>query len=528
MVRPILILCILLSSGFVGVVRAETVATAAQAAGSVQFSSGEVATPALAAAVFTRIERQGIAAVFDQAGRHGLRPDRYLTPDLKKMIDQSVDDADVTVNNALLDAMALYARDLSGMRVPARELGLRAKDWRQAPDVATIKDEISRAPDRLVYLADLAPATPLYQALQGELDQLVERLKAGEGGKSIYKFKAIRRSIRPGDTHAAIPDLRTVLGAALAQGQDPALYDDALVQIVMEFQRNHGLKDDGIIGVKTIQFFNQTYQERYQQVIANLERLRWLDPIKPDKYIVVNIPAATLWGIEKGEVKLEMPVIVGRTKRPTAQFKTLVQGVRFNPTWTVPDVVKKEDFLPELRKDASFLASKGVSLWTQDPKTGEQVQIDPLFVDWEKVTEEDLPRFRMVQPSGHDNALGVVRIIMPNPYDIYLHDTNTPQYFRHDNRDISSGCVRLSRPRDMARFVLSGEAGWNDDRMFKVIETEKTRDVMLANRFPVLMLYQTAWLKKGGKLVLAYDIYQEDIKLYKALVQHGLVPKFSK
>ncbi len=523
-----LLFCILYSMSFVGGARAETPAPVLQDAGAVQFSSGDSAASVVAAPIFTQIERQNILSLLDQAGRHGLRPDRYLTPELTKMIEQSVDDADPAVNAALLDAMVLYARDMSGMRVSARDVGLRAKDWRQTPDAALVKDEISRAPDRLAYLAGLAPATPLYQALQSELDQLVPRLKAGEGGKSIYKFKALKRSIRPGDTHATIPDLRTVLGAALAEGQNPLLYDDALVQIVMEFQRNHGLKDDGIIGPKTIQFFNQTYQQRYQQVIANLERLRWLDPVKPEKYIVVNIPAATLWGIEKGEVKLEMPVIVGRTKRPTAQFKTLVQGVRFNPTWTVPDVVKKEDFLPELRKDASFLATKGVSLWTKDPQTGEQVQIDPLFVDWEKVTEADLPRFRMVQPSGRDNALGVVRVIMPNPYDIYLHDTNTPQYFRHDNRDISSGCVRLSRPRDMARFVLSGETGWNDDRMFKVIEAEKTRDVMLTNRFPVLMLYQTAWLKKGGQLVLAYDIYQEDIKLYQALARLNAVPKFSK
>lgn len=466
-----------------------------------------------------------MAVVLSESWQHGLNPDTYRADVISAALKQPDARDNLELDTLMLDSLARYVGDMTGMRVRATTIGLRSKDWRVslAPDVAI--NALLASPDPIKYLNDLLPKSALYSLLQKELLDLRASIEKGDGDKAIYPIRPISRTVHPGDVNAAIGDLRERLGVRSPESNNNNEYDDRLAQVVMQFQRNHGLKDDGIIGPQTIRFFNQTHNERYRQVIANLERMRWLNPEKPKKYIVINIPAATLWAVEDDTVKSEMPVIVGRVKRPTAQFQAMVSGVRFNPTWTVPEVIKKEDFLPELQKDPTFLTSKGIDVWKKDGD--ESVLVDPAYVDWASITEKDLAQFRMVQGSGKSNALGQIRVLMPNDYGIYLHDTNTPEYFRDDARTISSGCVRLSRPQEIARFVLDGVKDWSDEKMQKIIADEKTREIPANPPFPVILLYQTAWMKTDGTLVLAYDIYEEDLKLYDALVARKLVPPFS-
>jgi L,D-transpeptidase YcbB len=474
---------------------------------------------------FSPQQLKEITDVFAASDKQGLNPVTYHTEVLQKHLT----DADITTSlefdAVLLDAVARYAGDMTGMRVKPENLGLRAKDWRVRMEPLVAFQTLLASSDPAAWLESLTPSSKLYHQLQVELALLRPKIATGNGHDPMYPFPVLEGVLHRGDRHAAIVTLRERLGVEPEDAAKADLYDDPLARMVMEFQQHHGLKDDGIIGPQTVQFFNQTYLERYRQVVANLERLRWLDPAKPTKYIVINIPAATLWAINNDKVVAEMPVIVGRAKRPTAQFKTEVVGVRFNPTWTVPLVIKVEDFLPELRKDPEFLNKKGIVLLQKgdDGKTFEP--IDPTSVDWTELQDADMEHFRMVQGAGRSNALGKIRILMPNQYGIYLHDTNTPEYFRDDKRTISSGCVRLSDPQTIARFVMEGTPGWSEEKMVKYLAADdKTVDQIAKPSFPVILLYQTAWLKKDGSLVLAYDLYEEDIKLYNELEAMQLLP----
>lgn len=482
--------------------------------------------PLILAKTYTNAQRADMADMLAKSWEHGLNPETYratfISESLKKQGAATAHDLDLL----MLDSLARYIRDMTGMRIRAKDMDLRAADWRKPIEPDAALAALQAAPDPVAYLKSLAPQGHLYARLQAELAALKPVLESGRGGESIYPFAPIKKVIRPGDRNPSIADLRDRLGGKVPETGNADEYDDRLAQVVMDFQRNHGLKDDGVIGRQTIQFFNQTYFERFRQVVANLERMRWLDPVKPAKYIVVNIPAATLWAVENDKVVAEMPVIVGRKTRPTAQFKTNVIGVRFNPTWTVPETIKNEDFLPELLKNPDFLTDKGVEVWRG--KGDDAVQIDPRDVDWTAVGEGDMASMRMVQPSGPHNSLGQIRIMMPNQYDIYLHDTNTPEYFRDDARSISSGCVRLSRPQEIAKFVLDGADGWSQEGLKDVLTSEKTKEYRANHPFPVFFLYQSAWLKKDGSLVMAYDIYEDDIRLYDALAADDLVPKFTK
>ena len=162
----------------------------------------------------------------------------------------------------------------------------------------------------------------------------------------------VKGVLRPGARNKSVLTVRRRMGFEADSKMDAHYqYDDALAKSVMAFQKAHGLKPDGIVGRQTIKLMNITREDKINQLLANLERLRWVEQNKPHRYIMVNVPSAMLWAVEKGSVKIEMPVVIGRPTRPTNIFSTQVTGIRFNPTWTVPPTIKRDDYLPKLRED---------------------------------------------------------------------------------------------------------------------------------------------------------------------------------
>jgi murein L,D-transpeptidase YcbB/YkuD len=270
---------------------------------------------------------------------------------------------------------------------------------------------------------------------------------------------------------------------------------------------------------------NMSVDEKIHQVIANMERLRWLEDERPGKYILVNVPSATLWAVEDGRVVLEMPVIVGRPKRETRSFITEITGVRFNPKWTVPPTIKAQDFLPNLIEDPNYLVNKGIRVTAIID--GQRQEIDSTSIDWSKITPADLRALRMTQDAGDDNALGRVRVLMDNDYDIYLHDTNAPEYFKKADRALSSGCIRVADPAGIADFILGANGNWSRERMERIIASDRTSEVMAAQTVPVYILYQTIWVDASGALVYGEDIYKDDSRLIAAMKRHNLlhIPK---
>jgi len=285
----------------------------------------------------------------------------------------------------------------------------------------------------------------------------------------------------------------------------------------MAFQRSQGLKADGIIGPHTVKLMNISNEEKINQILVNLERLRWIEPNKPTRYVMVNIPSATLWAVENETVKLQMPVVVGRKKRPTKSFTTTITGIRFNPTWTVPPTIKRDDYLPKLREDPYYLSDRGIELMDG------VMTVDPGTIDWQEASWSDVNRMRMVQGSGSNNPLGHVRVIMNNPYGIYLHDTPDKGYFNRATRAISSGCVRMADAHAFADFVLSPNQGWSAEKRQKILSSGQQQEVRASQPLPVYLGYQTIWLGDDGQLIYGRDLYGEDQRLFKLLTRHDLI-----
>ncbi len=445
----------------------------------------------------------------------GLNPGNYKVKDIVAAREAK----DWPRYDAAMDAAVVqYVRDVTAPRIAPSRLGMAGKSWKTPPTAKLIIQTMRERKDVSDLLEEITPKGATYRALQQKLKDIADDVARA---KQVPVVPYMQR-LQVGDSSPMVPALRARLG--IGDGQAPALYDDRVARAVQNFQRDHGLTPDGIVGVRTVRMMNATPRQRMDQVIANLEWMRWIEAnVKTGKTIIVNIPAMRLWAIEDGDVKAEMSVVVGRPDRPTPVFATKVTGVRLNPTWTMPMTIKREDYLPKLRENPFVLMDKNIAIY-QTTATGEVIGVSPETVDWSDVDEEALKSYRFVQKSGANNALGQVRLLMPNPYDVYLHDTNAPELFGRDGRMQSSGCVRMQRPKEVAEFVLHDNPGWTKDSLQTILDAGKMRDIAAAKPVPVYLVYQTIWPGERGKLVMGDDIYDLDQRLIRALKESGKYP----
>ena len=448
-----------------------------------------------------------ILAVLEKSWEHGLNPDRYHVQEIRRLMEEAKGAERFQVDLIISDALVRYGRDLTGMRVDPRSIGQLSKYWRQPLRGIDILDHVANSSNTTSAMEGLAPQGTLYRKLQEELVRLYQ-LPEDDGRNNVN----LRGLLRPGESNKAVLRIRERMGFdAQNAPQGAYLYDDQLAQAVMSFQKSHGLKPDGIVGPHTVQLMNMGRDDRINQVLVNLERLRWMEPNKPDRYVMVNVPSAMLWAVEDGRVELEMPVVVGRVKRPTNIFTTQITGIRYNPTWTVPPTIKKEDYLPKLQEDPYYLYDRGIELVEGG------MTVDPGLIDWSQKTWQEVNAMRMIQGSGATNPLGLVRVIMDNPYNIYLHDTPTKSYFKKIDRALSSGCVRMADAQALADFVLEPNDNWSTERRDKILGSGKQTEIWAKKPLPVYILYQTVWLGDRGQVVYGTDLYGHDRTLLRAL-----------
>ena len=453
-----------------------------------------------------------LVRLLEKSWQHGLNPYSYHLEELHLLQDQNDQEHLADMDVLLTDALVRLGQDLSGIRVDPRFMRSHPRYWRApytADHLLGMLDQ-ERNVGRLV--ESLEPKGQTYRRLQKEFMRLLEQ--EPEAYEAVLPIR-LSGLLRPNQRDKRVPDLRVRLGVDGPQTEDEFLYDDKLAAAVIRFQRQNGLKDDGIVGKQTLVILNQSREQKILQIVANLERLRWVEEEKPEKFVVVNIPSAMLWAVDDGKVEFEMPVIVGRKKRATNIFRTEITGVRFNPDWTVPPTIKKDDILPKLREDPEYLNHKGMQLISGRGK--EAMTLDPLAFDWENITQEELKELRMVQIPGSHNPLGRIRVLMPNGYNIYLHDTNERHYFERANRAASSGCIRMKDPERMANFIMKEKNGWDEYSANTLIQTGKMRDVFIQETIPVYLLYYTVWLNDSGEVVYGNDLYEFDAHLIKML-----------
>jgi L,D-transpeptidase YcbB len=307
---------------------------------------------------------------------------------------------------------------------------------------------------------------------------------------------------------------RLLISGDLAADQASGAFDEIVAESVMRFQSRHGLAPTGTVTPRTLAALNVPVQKRIKQLEASLERLENMNFGFGQRYVVVNLPAAFAEAVENDHVVRRYRVIVGKTEKPSPTLTAEITSVILNPTWTVPSSISKTEISAHMRKDPGYLARMHM-----DVLDAHDVPIDPRSVDWSGART---PNFTVRQQSGTFNALGAVKIDMPNPYSVYMHDTNQRNLFSEDYRFDSHGCSRVDNVRDLAAWLLQEEMPkWNRAAIDAAIATGQHEDIALPKKVPVAWIYLTAWMTKDQIVQFRNDIYDQDEQLLEATAEEA-------
>lgn len=317
------------------------------------------------------------------------------------------------------------------------------------------------------------------------------------------------RMIRPGDDDERLPLLRRRLVAESylrrGSGFESFTYDGEVEAAVQRFQETHGLRPSGRVDRSTLAELNVTAEARLKQLRINAQRLQELAPHRTeDRYVLVNTPAFQLEAVERGTVHLRHRVIVGRTGRDTPSLRVNIRALNFFPYWRVPDSIATLDLAPRLIKEPDYLDREKIRLVSAANGT----EVDHRSIDWSTF---DPRRFKFRQEPGPQNALGLVRIDMPNEHGVYMHDTPLKDLFKQRSRDFSAGCVRVQDVFQLVDWIARYEPGWDQPgRAEQVVSSGQALDVTLARQIPVYFAYITAWAEPDGRIEFRPDIYNRD------------------
>ncbi|UQY45567.1 L,D-transpeptidase [Mixta hanseatica] len=307
------------------------------------------------------------------------------------------------------------------------------------------------------------------------------------------------------DVPAATPENPGNVAASQPVATEANVYGPALIEAVKRFQRWQGLEADGAIGPRTREWLNVSPQLRASLLALNIQRLRLL-PDDMRNGIMVNIANYSLVYYADGNEILSSRVIVGRPDRKTPLMRSALNNVVLNPPWNVPTTLVRQDIIPKVKRDPSYLYQHGYTLlsgWSNDAEV-----IDPSMIDWSMVSAATFP-YRIRQAPGAHNSLGRFKFNMPSSDAIYLHDTPNHNLFQKDIRALSSGCVRVNKASELANLLLQ-DAGWNNARISSSLQQGDTRYVPIRHRVPVNLFYLTAWVADDGKTQFRTDIYNYD------------------
>jgi len=302
-----------------------------------------------------------------------------------------------------------------------------------------------------------------------------------------------------------------VSGDLVGQPLDDDRYDEPLAVAVRHFQARHRLEPDARVGKATLRELDVPVAARIDQIRANLERGRHvLHEIGDEDLVIVDIAGYELRYVQNRRVTWTTRVQVGLPYRQTPVFKSAIDHVIVNPTWTVPPTILGEDVLPAVRRDRSYLARHGLDVIDRDGR-----RIDPATVAWNRYDGRSFPYF-LRQAAGPDNALGRVKILFPNPYSVYLHETPHRSLFGRQDRAFSSGCIRVEQPFELVRRLLHDPA-WDAAALERAVASGQTQTIRLAHPVKLLVIYWTVDEDDHAHIVFKRDVYARDAPLLRAL-----------
>lgn len=376
---------------------------------------------------------------------------------------------------------------------------------RALPDASSIVAKIEQVvgdADLFGRLEALKPAHYLYQDLKRELARY--RDIAAKGG---WRPIPAGPPLKPGAVDARVALVRARLaatGESSAPADDPNLFDDALAAAVREMQSRLGRLPTGVVDAKTQAELNLPVSARIEQIRVNLDRGRALLQDLPADFVVVNVPGFEAYLVRNNAVAWSARVQVGKPVRRTPIFRSTLSYVVFNPTWTVPPGILAHDILPEARKSSKAISRRGLKVYDRAGR-----ERDPAKIRWKAVRAGNVP-YVLRQDAGPGNALGRVKLIFPNSHAVYLHDTPAQDLFEAGDRSFSSGCVRVEGALELARLVLNDPSKWGASQIEQVVSSQRTTNVGLAQKLPVLLAYWTAWVDREHRLNFRADVYQRD------------------
>jgi murein L,D-transpeptidase YcbB/YkuD len=449
-----------------------------------------------------RPDADELAAALADAPADGLDPERYRLADLRQRLVQvrsAPNPGDLAeIDLRLTDAFLRFAADLYNGAVNPDLIysdcryNLPETDLAAALESAVTGGHVRQA------LAALAPPHAGYRALKAALAQY--RALAARGG---WPEVPAGPSLKPGDRGERVAALRARLEASgdLAPNTSPALpgdnprdlFDAPLQAALVKFQDQHGLDPDGKVGKGTLAALNVPAEQRVRQIEINLDRWRWLPRDLGERYIMVNIAGFHLDVVEGGRPALAMKIVAGKPTTRTPMFTGRMTNIVLNPYWNVPKSIATKEVLPKIAREPGYKEREGFEILST--KNGVEVRQRP----------------------GPKNALGKIKFLFPNRFNVYLHDTPARSLFSRTVRSFSHGCMRIEKPLELAEYLLKDSPAWTPEKITETIDGGRETWINIPKPLPVHIVYWTAWVDDAGMLQLRDDLYGRDKPLLKIL-----------
>ena len=475
----------------------------------------------------TTAQAQAVLRELQRADTYGLQAEDYAGNAIAQLAEKPTGTAPSEASrwgrfDVQLSAATLrFVSDLHYGRVKPTSVGFNLQQMHQPLDLSATLTELAGATDVAHSLTAIEPPFHHYAILKAALAKYLDLVQHPE----LKKLPAISGSLKPGDAYAGAPALRRLLvtlgdvpaGAAPA---DETTFSPELSAGVRAFQQRHGIAPDGVLGKSTFAVLTTPFAKRVRQIDLTLERWRWLPPFDTPP-IIVNIPQFRLFAFRTTEDRvadiLQMDVIVGKTYTQTPVFESDMRYVVFRPYWDIPPSILRNEMLPKIRANPGYIAAQRLQIVRGPGDDSPVVPPSP-----EAIEALAAGKLRLRQMPGEDNALGLVKFMFPNVYNVYLHSTPAHRLFNESVRAFSHGCIRVSDPLSLATHVMRDEPGdWTREKIDATMNGSKTVRVNLQHPIRVLILYGTALASEAGPVLFFNDLYGLDQKLESQL---GLAP----
>jgi murein L,D-transpeptidase YcbB/YkuD len=455
----------------------------------------------------------------EEAYGDGLTPDYYHLQIIRSLVKtvekESFPDAlhlaDLDI--LLTDTFLTLGCHLSGGCVNPVTIETEWFAKRRTVDVSAVLEQALKNKQIRESLEQLRPKQDFYDRLRQALAQY-RKLSS----KGTWPLISNGPLLKKGSRSDRVVELRKRLASSGDIGYDEArggdLFDEKLVQSVISVQKRHGLKTDGIVGSATLNALNVPLEDRVRQIELNMERLRWILSNREQRSIIVNIANFQLYVIENGKSILSMKVVVGKPYWNTPVFTATMTYLIINPSWNVPDSIARKELLKKIKNNPHYLAEQNIKVlrgWGS-----REEEIDPETIAWSKITANNLA-YRFRQEPGPMNPLGRLKFMLPNKFDVYLHDTPAKRLFSENVRTFSHGCIRIEKPIELGEYVLRDDPLWTREKLPAAIEQGNEQKVMIPHPVNVHFLYLTAWVDEEGTVQFRNDIYGRDKRLDEAL-----------